>query len=116
MPKPGSLQSNTMVPNKGTMVEDDDDHSIDDDYPYDLERATTRSSRRNTNRSLAYSVVQIRPLPSNSSSLLTFSQGEPSADTQAHISGLEQKVEELENQLRQKDQVGDAVFLLVDLY
>lgn len=57
MPKPGSLHSNTMVPNKGTMVEDDDDHSIDDDYPYDLERATTRSSRRNTNRSFASSVV-----------------------------------------------------------
>lgn len=51
------FQSNTMVPNKSTMVEDEDDHSGDDDDPYDLERAAARSSRRTTKQSLSYSVV-----------------------------------------------------------
>lgn len=82
--KQGSIQSNMMVPNKGTMVEDDDDRSIDDDDPYDLDRATARSSRRNTNKSLAYSIRE---------------------QNQAEISALESKVEELEAQLRQKDEV-----------
>ena len=52
---PGSrqFQSNTMVPNKGTLIEDDD-ASADGDDPFDYAR---RSSKRTTNRSLPYSVV-----------------------------------------------------------
>ena len=52
-PGPRQFQSNMMVPNKGTLVEDDD-ASVDDDDPYGFGR---RSSRRTTNRSLPYSVV-----------------------------------------------------------
>lgn len=57
-PPPGArpFQSNTMVPNKSTMVEDEDDHSGEDD-PYDLDRSAVRSSRRTTKQSLSYSVV-----------------------------------------------------------
>lgn len=52
------FQSSNMVPNKGTMVEDDDDHSGEDDEdPYDLERSATRFSRRTTNKSL--SIVEV---------------------------------------------------------
>ncbi|KAL9083712.1 MAG: hypothetical protein Q9159_005612 [Coniocarpon cinnabarinum] len=73
---PGSrqFQSNTMVPNKGVMVEDDD-ASVDGDDPFDFAK---RSSRRTTNRSLPYSVRG----------------GDP---------GLEARIEELESQLNQKD-------------
>lgn len=55
-PGPRQFQSNTMVPNKGRMVEDDDDASVDDDDPYGFAR---RSSRRTTNRSLPYSMVSL---------------------------------------------------------
>lgn len=50
------FQSNTMIPNKSTMVEDEDDHSGEED-PYDLERTTGRDSRRTTKQSLSYSMV-----------------------------------------------------------
>ena len=52
-PGPRQFQSNTIVPNKGVMVEDDD-ASMDGDDPYDFAR---RSSKRTTNRSLQYSMV-----------------------------------------------------------
>lgn len=66
---PGSrqFQSNTMVPNKGVMVEDDD-ASMDGDDPYDFAR---RSSRRTTNRSLPYSVVSGFPSDTPPVQLLT---------------------------------------------
>ena len=51
---PRQFQSNTMVPNKGRMVEDDDGASGDEEDPYGFNR---RSSKRTTNRSLPYSVV-----------------------------------------------------------
>ena len=58
LPNPKTFQSNTMVPNKSRMIEDDDQSGEDED-PYDLDRATVRSSRRTTNRSLPFSVVSL---------------------------------------------------------
>jgi len=55
-PLPKTFQQNTIIPNKGTMVEDDDDQSgLDDDDDgdaFDLEGAAARQSRRETNKSL----------------------------------------------------------------
>lgn len=56
-PLPKQFQQNTIVPNKGTLVEDDDDQSGDDDEDDDqdafgLEGAAQRRSRRTTNKSL----------------------------------------------------------------
>ena len=50
-----------MVPNKGTMVEDDDDAYGDDDDPYDFDQTMSRSSRRTTQRSMAFSTVSFYP-------------------------------------------------------
>lgn len=57
-PLPKTFQQNTIIPNKSTMVEDDDDQSEvdhdDDDQEdaFDLEGAAPRQSRRQTNKSL----------------------------------------------------------------
>lgn len=54
-PLPKTFQQNTIVPNKGTMVEDDDDDSganDDDEDAFNLEGAAPRQSRRQTDRSL----------------------------------------------------------------
>lgn len=52
-PLPKTFQQNMIIPNKGTMVEDDDDQSDDDDGDaFDLEGAAARQSRRQTNKSL----------------------------------------------------------------
>ena len=56
-PLPKTFQSNTIVPNKGTMVEDDDDDDNDDDEDaFNLEGAAPRQSRRTTNKSLNVAV------------------------------------------------------------
>lgn len=64
-PLPRTFQSNTIVPNKGTMVEDDDDNSgadeDDEDDAFGLEDAA-RSSKRTTNRSMG-SVSWRRAVP-----------------------------------------------------
>lgn len=51
-PLPKTFQQNTIVPSKGTMVEDDDDENDDDEDAFNLEGAATRQSRRQTNKSL----------------------------------------------------------------
>jgi hypothetical protein len=58
-PLPKTFQQNTIVPNKGTMVEDDDDDSganDDDEDAFNLEGAAPRQSRRQTNKSLNLAV------------------------------------------------------------
>ncbi|KAJ8109324.1 hypothetical protein OPT61_g7545 [Boeremia exigua] len=47
-PLPKTFQQNTIVPNKGTLVEDDDDSAADDDDAFNLEGA---AARRQTNKS-----------------------------------------------------------------
>jgi hypothetical protein len=74
-PLPKTFQSNTIVPNKSTMVEDDesgmDDDDDDHEDAFNLEGATTRQSRRQTNKSLksVKSMVGVRMLRQLSSRL-----------------------------------------------
>jgi hypothetical protein len=60
-PLPKTFQQNTIVPNKGTMVEDDDSGANDDDDEdaFNLEGAAARQSRRQTNKSLNPAVCYI---------------------------------------------------------
>lgn len=57
-PLPKTFQQNTIVPNKGTMVEDDDDDSagVDDEDAFNLEGAAARQSRRATDKNLNLAV------------------------------------------------------------
>ncbi|KAF2731930.1 cell polarity protein-like protein [Polyplosphaeria fusca] len=85
-PLPKTFQQNTIVPNKGTMVEDDDDDSgADDDDAFNLEGAAARQSRRQTNKSL-------NP-----------EQGKMVSDLQNQVSELQEKLGLLEGTLRDKD-------------
>lgn len=86
-PLPKTFQQNTIVPNKGTMVEDDDDDSAaDDDDAFNLEGA---AARRQTNKS-AKSV--------------SLAQEKMVTDLQNHVSELQGKVGSLEGTLRDKDE------------
>jgi len=96
-PQPKSFQSNTIVPNKSTLVEDDDDQSgveDDDDNRSDafgLEGAGgRRESRRDTNttsRSMGASERDKKTI----------------ADYHAQVDQLQEKLEDVEGRLRQKD-------------
>ncbi|KAF2263045.1 cell polarity protein-like protein [Lojkania enalia] len=87
-PLPKTFQQNTIVPNKGTMVEDDDDDSgadNDDEDAFNLEGAAARQSRRQTNKSL--NVEQEK--------LVT--------DLRSQVSQLQGEVDSLQGSLRNKD-------------
>jgi hypothetical protein len=81
-PLPKTFQQNTIVPNKGTMVEDDDD---DDEDAFNLEGAAPRQSRRATNKSLNNAQVAV------------------AADLRNEVSELQSKIDALEVSLRDKD-------------
>jgi len=87
-PFPRSFQSNTMVPNKSTMVEDSDDMGPedDDDARSDAFALDAVLSRRGTTTTLG----------DNERKLLM--------DSQTQISALQEKVEKLEEQVRAKDE------------
>jgi hypothetical protein len=81
-PLPKTFQQNTIVPNKGTMVEDDDDDdSAGDDDAFDLEGA---AARRQTNKSTKSMNM--------------------AADLQKQIGELQDKTDSLESTLRDKDE------------
>ncbi|KAF1990204.1 hypothetical protein K402DRAFT_417670 [Aulographum hederae CBS 113979] len=89
-PMPKTFQSNTIIPNKGTMVEDDDDESrnMDDDNEsqdaFGLESAA-RQSRRTTNKSFAGAPSKLND------------------EYREQINQLENKIDDLETKLRTKD-------------
>ncbi|KAF2748382.1 hypothetical protein M011DRAFT_441760 [Sporormia fimetaria CBS 119925] len=83
-PLPKTFQQNTIVPNKGTMVEDDDDDNDDEDA-FNLEGAAPRESRRHTNKSL------------------NLEQQKLVSDLQSKVTDFEAKVGSLEESLRDKD-------------
>ncbi|EKG13193.1 Spa2-like protein [Macrophomina phaseolina MS6] len=87
-PLPKTFQQNTIVPNKGTMVEDDDDNSgmdeEDDDDAFGLEDAARRSSKRTTNKSMGNDKLI--------------------ADLTSQIEQLQEKAEGLESQVRERDE------------
>ncbi|KAF2875874.1 cell polarity protein-like protein [Massariosphaeria phaeospora] len=85
-PLPKTFQQNTIVPNKGTMVEDDDDDSAaDDDDAFNLEGA---AARRQTNKS---------------AKSMSMAQDKLVTDLQNQVSGLQNKLDSLEGTLREKD-------------
>ncbi|EPS30374.1 hypothetical protein PDE_05325 [Penicillium oxalicum 114-2] len=86
-PVPRAFQSNTMVPNKSTMVEDSDDMGGEDDEDArsDAFALDAVLSRRGTTTTLGESERKL---------LL---------DSQTQVSVLQEKVEKLEEQLRLKD-------------
>lgn len=84
-PLPKTFQSNTIVPNKGTLVEDDDDSGADDDDAFNLEGA---AARRQTNKSMkSMSMAQERVV----------------TDLQAQLSELQGKIGTMETAIRDKD-------------
>ena len=98
-PTPKQFQSNTITPNKGTMVDDDDDFALYDD-PYDNNRQSDAFGLDN----------QPGPgMPSRRDTSATQRSGSSSAanakvaEAQAKASELQRRVEELEMNLGQKD-------------
>jgi hypothetical protein len=94
-PQAKTFQSNTIVPNKSTMVEDDDEqYTFEDDYDnpsdnygYDGSN-TSRRNTSNTTRSASSGGRDRKQL----------------VEYQAQVGLLQQKVDDLEGQLRQKDE------------
>ncbi|KAJ5986211.1 Spa2 homology (SHD) of GIT [Penicillium sp. IBT 35674x] len=87
-PFPRSFQSNTMVPNKSTMVEDSDDMGPEDD---------------DDARSDAFALDAVL---SRRATTTTLGEGERKLlmDSQAQVSALQEKVEKLEEMVRCKDE------------
>lgn len=83
-PLPKTFQQNTIVPNKGTMVEDDDS-GADDDDAFNLEGA---AARRATNKS---------------AKSMSEAQGRIISDLENQVSELQGKLGALEGSLKDKD-------------
>lgn len=87
-PLPKTFQSNTIVPNKGTLVEDDDDSAADDDDDsFNLEGAA--AARRQTNKS---------------ATSLSVAQEKMTEDLQNQVTELQGKIDSLEATIRDKDE------------
>ncbi|CAA9960847.1 GIT SHD domain containing protein [Pyrenophora teres f. maculata] len=85
-PLPKTFQSNTIVPNKGTLVEDDDSAADDDDDDaFNLEGA---AARRQTNKS---------------AKSMSMAHEKMTADLQNKVSELQGKIVSLEASIRDKD-------------
>jgi predicted nucleic acid-binding Zn-ribbon protein len=84
-PLPKTFQSNTIVPNKGTLVEDDDDSAEDDNDAFNLEGA---AARRQTNKS---------------AQSMSMAQDKMVLDLESQIKELQGKLGSLEDSLRDKD-------------
>ena len=90
-----SFQANTIVPNKGILVEDDDDGSMFDD---------------DDRRSDAFALDKV--LQSRRETTTTFGGSDRDkklADSQAQVSTLEARVVELELELKKKDEEMDSM-------
>lgn len=87
-PFPRSFQSNTMVPNKSTMVEDSDDMGgeDDDDARSDAFALDAVLSRRGTTTTLGDSERRLL------------------VESQSQVSALQEKVDKLEELVRAKDE------------
>lgn len=85
-PLPKTFQQNTIVPNKGTLVEDDDDSAADDDDAFNLEGA---AARRQTNKS---------------AKSMSMAQEKMVAELQKQLADLQNKTSDLEGTLQDKDE------------
>ncbi|KAF2032850.1 hypothetical protein EK21DRAFT_59871 [Setomelanomma holmii] len=84
-PLPKTFQQNTIVPNKGTLVEDDDDSAGDDDDAFNLEGA---AARRQTNKS---------------AKSMSMAQEKIVSDLESQAAELQSKIGSMEGSLRDKD-------------
>lgn len=84
-PLPKTFQSNTIVPNKGTLVEDDDDSGADEEDAFNLEGAAVR---RQTNKSMKS---------------ISMAQDKIVTDLQSQVAELQGKISSLEDTIRDKD-------------
>ncbi|KAH8721558.1 hypothetical protein GQ44DRAFT_623001 [Phaeosphaeriaceae sp. PMI808] len=84
-PLPKTFQQNTIVPNKGTLVEDDDDSAADDDDSFNLEGA---AARRQTNKSARS---------------MSMAQDKMVSDLESQVAELQAKVQSMEKSARDKD-------------
>ncbi|KAH8693782.1 putative cell polarity protein [Talaromyces proteolyticus] len=82
-PLPKSFQSNTIVPNKSTLVEDDD---LDDDYD---------------GRSDAFGLDSLQ---SRRGTTTTIGEKKLLADSQAQVSNLQERIDEMESLMKSKDE------------
>jgi hypothetical protein len=89
-PFPKSLQSNTIVPNKSTLVEDDDE--------------TAGAEDGHDRRSDAFGLDRV--LQSRRETATTFAEQDQKllADAQSQVSSLQEKVKELEGSIESMDQ------------
>jgi hypothetical protein len=85
-PLPKTFQQNTIVPNKGTLVEDDDDSAADDDDAFNLEGA---AARRQTNKS---------------AKSINMAQEKMVAELEKQVAELQSKTSALEGTLQDKDE------------
>ncbi|KAJ4338133.1 component of the polarisome [Ascochyta clinopodiicola] len=83
---PKTFQQNTIVPNKGMLVEDDDDSAADDDDAFNLEGA---AARRQTNKS---------------AKSMSMAQEKMVAELQKQVAELQSKTSALEGTLQDKDE------------
>lgn len=89
-PLPKSFQSNTIVPNKSTLVEDDDEAGgVEDDYD-------TRSD--------AFALDGVLQSRRGTGATLSERDKKLLADTQSQVSSLQERIEELEELVKSKDQ------------
>jgi Spa2 homology domain (SHD) of GIT len=88
-PLPKSFQSNTIVPNKSTLIEDDDAAGTEDDYD---------------GRSDAFALDGVLQNRRDTTTTLGDRDRKLLADTQSQVSSLQERMEELEELLKSKDQ------------
>ncbi|KAI5865692.1 hypothetical protein GGS23DRAFT_350738 [Durotheca rogersii] len=86
-PLPKQFQSNTIVPNKSTMLEEDDDGIGSNDEENDALQSVNRESKRNTGASAGVSEMDKKLID----------------DYQAQVRELREKLDNMENQLKKKD-------------
>ena len=84
-PLPKTFQQNTIVPNKGMLVEDDDDSAGDDDDAFNLEGA---AARRQTNKS---------------AKSINMAQEKMVAELEKQVADLQSKASALEGTIQDKD-------------
>ncbi|KAI2618958.1 hypothetical protein GGS26DRAFT_341420 [Hypomontagnella submonticulosa] len=105
-PLPKQFQSNTIVPNKSTMVEEDDDVGGSNDEENDAFRSVNRESKRSVGTSNGASEVSSEEIyPAILRVITNISQVDKKLidDYQNQVRELREKIDNMEGQLKKKD-------------